>query len=77
MATPFVLLWALSPVIAWRMSIPSALCGLVGIKATYGRVSEHGAAPLTWSMGHVGPIAGSVRDVALVIRAGAVAVDRR
>ncbi|MCA9540380.1 MAG: amidase [Myxococcales bacterium] len=45
--------------------IPAALCGLVGLKATYGRVSEHGAAPLCWSVGHVGPLAASARDAAL------------
>ena len=45
--------------------IPAALTGLVGLKATFGRVSEHGAAPLTWSMGHLGPIAASVGDAAL------------
>ncbi|HVT37903.1 MAG TPA: amidase [Gemmatimonadaceae bacterium] len=44
--------------------IPAAFCGLVGIKATFGRVSEFGAAPLCWSVGHVGPMAGSVRDCA-------------
>ena len=44
--------------------IPSAFCGLVGIKATFGRVSEFGAAPLCWSVAHVGPIAASVRDCA-------------
>ena len=46
--------------------IPAALTGLVGLKATFGRVSEHGAAPLTWSMGHLGPIGATVADVALV-----------
>lgn len=45
--------------------IPAALCGLVGLKATYGRVSEHGAAPLCWSVAHVGPLAGSAADAAL------------
>lgn len=45
--------------------IPSAMCGVVGLKATYGRVSEHGAAPLTWSMGHVGPIGATALDTAL------------
>lgn len=44
--------------------IPAALCGLVGLKATYGRISEHGAAPLCWSVAHVGPIGASVADVA-------------
>jgi Asp-tRNA(Asn)/Glu-tRNA(Gln) amidotransferase A subunit family amidase len=45
--------------------IPAALCGLVGLKSTFGRVSEAGAAPLTWSMGHIGPIAATVEDVML------------
>ncbi|MCB8965274.1 MAG: amidase [Ardenticatenaceae bacterium] len=45
--------------------VPAALCGLVGLKATFGRISEFGAAPLTWSMGHLGPIGATVADVAL------------
>jgi Asp-tRNA(Asn)/Glu-tRNA(Gln) amidotransferase A subunit family amidase len=45
--------------------IPAALTGMVGLKATFGRVSERGAAPLTWSMGHLGPIAATVGDAAL------------
>ncbi len=45
--------------------IPASFCGLVGLKPTYGRVSEFGAAPLTWSMGHLGPLAGSALDAAL------------
>ncbi len=44
--------------------IPSAFCGLVGIKPTYGRLSEYGAATLVWSCAYIGPIAGSVRDCA-------------
>ncbi|MCA9524438.1 MAG: amidase [Myxococcales bacterium] len=45
--------------------IPSSLCGVVGLKPTFSRVSEHGAAPLCWSLAHVGPIAVSARDAAL------------
>lgn len=45
--------------------IPSSHCGVVGLKATFGRVSEHGAAPLCWSVGHVGPIGATVADTAL------------
>jgi Asp-tRNA(Asn)/Glu-tRNA(Gln) amidotransferase A subunit family amidase len=45
--------------------IPAAFCGVVGLKATYGRVSEFGAAPLCWSVAHVGPIAATVADAAL------------
>jgi len=45
--------------------IPASLCGVVGLKATFGRISEHGAAPLCWSVAHVGPLAASVYDAAL------------
>jgi Asp-tRNA(Asn)/Glu-tRNA(Gln) amidotransferase A subunit family amidase len=45
--------------------IPSAFCGLVGLKPTFGRVSEIGALPLTWSLAHLGPIAATAHDTAL------------
>ena len=45
--------------------VPAAHCGLVGLKATYGRISGYGAAPLDWSVAHTGPIGQSVSDVAL------------
>jgi len=45
--------------------IPSSFCGLVGLKSTFGRVSEHGAFPLCWSIAHVGPLTGSATDAAL------------
>lgn len=45
--------------------VPAAHCGLVGLKATYGRISTHGGAPLDWSVAHIGPIGLSVDDVAL------------
>lgn len=45
--------------------IPSAFCGVVGLKPTYGRVSEFGAAPLDWSIAHIGPLAASAADAAL------------
>ena len=51
--------------------IPSAVCGVVGLKPTYGRVSRHGAIPLAWSLDHVGPIAKSVEDAAIVLSATA------
>ena len=44
--------------------VPSAFCGLVGIKPTFGRISEAGAPPLVWSVAYLGPIAGTVRDCA-------------
>jgi len=48
---------------------PAALCGVVGLKPTYGRVSAHGVIPLAPSLDHVGPIARSVTDVALMLQA--------
>jgi Asp-tRNA(Asn)/Glu-tRNA(Gln) amidotransferase A subunit family amidase len=45
--------------------IPAALCGIVGLKPTFGRVSEFGAAPLGWSVSHLGPLTASVEDAAL------------
>ena len=57
--------------------IPSAFCGLVGLKPTFGRISEHGAASLVWSVAYLGPIAGTVRDcaAAYAIMAGDDALD--
>jgi len=49
--------------------IPASLCGVVGLKPTYGRISEVGAAPLCWSVAHLGPLAASVTDAALVYAA--------
>jgi Asp-tRNA(Asn)/Glu-tRNA(Gln) amidotransferase A subunit family amidase len=46
--------------------VPAALCGVVGLKSTFGRVSEAGAAPLCWSVAHLGPLAACVEDAALV-----------
>jgi Asp-tRNA(Asn)/Glu-tRNA(Gln) amidotransferase A subunit family amidase len=45
--------------------IPSGFCGVVGLKPTFGRVSEIGALPLTWSLAHLGPIAATAHDAAL------------
>lgn len=49
--------------------IPSALCGTVGLKPTYGRVSVRGVIPLSPSLDHVGPIARSVDDAAHLLEA--------
>lgn len=46
---------------------PSAACGLVGIKPTYGRVSRHGAFPLAESMDHIGPMTRCVEDAARLL----------
>lgn len=47
--------------------LPAACCGVVGLKPTYGRVSRAGAMPLSWSLDHVGPLARTVRDVAILL----------
>ena len=45
--------------------IPSSLCGIAGIKPTFGRVSRRGLLPLSWSLDHAGPMARSVEDCAI------------
>jgi aspartyl-tRNA(Asn)/glutamyl-tRNA(Gln) amidotransferase subunit A len=46
---------------------PAALCGVVGVKVTYGRVSRYGGIPLSWSMDTVGPMTRTVSDAALML----------
>ena len=48
---------------------PSAFCGIAGLKATYGRVSRYGLAPLSWSLDHCGPMARAVEDLAHMLQA--------
>lgn len=48
--------------------IPAALCGIVGLKPTYGRVSRAGVIPLAWSLDHVGPMTRTVTDAALLLQ---------
>jgi aspartyl-tRNA(Asn)/glutamyl-tRNA(Gln) amidotransferase subunit A len=49
--------------------IPASFCGTVGLKPTYGRVSRYGVLPLGFSQDHVGPLARTVRDAAIVLNA--------
>ncbi|MGA7669014.1 MAG: amidase [Nitrolancea sp.] len=49
--------------------MPAAACGLVGLKPTYGRVSLRGVMPLAVSRDHIGPMARTVRDAALLMNA--------
>ena len=51
--------------------LPSAINGIVGIRPTIGRVSNHGVIPLAWSMDTVGPMARTVEDCAIMF--GAIA----
>jgi aspartyl-tRNA(Asn)/glutamyl-tRNA(Gln) amidotransferase subunit A len=48
---------------------PAALCGIVGLKPTYGCVSARGVIPLSRSLDHVGPIARTVSDAAMILQA--------
>src|SRR5215510_9571534 len=47
---------------------PSASCGIVGVKPTYGKVSRYGVFPLGWSLDHIGPMTRSVADAAVMLR---------
>ena len=47
--------------------IPAALCGVVGLKPTYGRVSTRGVIPLSWHLDHVGPLTADVRSAAQLL----------
>ena len=47
---------------------PAALCGVTGLKPTYGRVSRAGAVPLSWTMDHIGPMTRTAQDGALALK---------
>ncbi len=47
--------------------IPASLCGVVGLKPTYGRVSLRGIMPLSWNLDHAGPMTRSVKDAGLML----------
>ena len=49
--------------------IPAALCGCVGLKPTFGRVSKAGVLPMSWQFDHPGPIARTVEDAAIMLQA--------
>ena len=48
---------------------PASLCGCVGLKSTYGRVSVRGVIPLSASLDHIGPLTACVEDAAIVLQA--------
>jgi aspartyl-tRNA(Asn)/glutamyl-tRNA(Gln) amidotransferase subunit A len=52
---------------AGSIRLPAACCGIVGLKPSYGLVSVRGVVPLAWSFDHVGPMARTVGDVAIVL----------
>jgi Asp-tRNA(Asn)/Glu-tRNA(Gln) amidotransferase A subunit family amidase len=45
--------------------MPAALCGIYGLKPTYGRIPTRGAALLAWSLDHLGPLGASIDDLAV------------
>jgi aspartyl-tRNA(Asn)/glutamyl-tRNA(Gln) amidotransferase subunit A len=47
---------------------PCAYCGISGIKPTFGRVSKDGCVPLAWSLDHIGPMARTARDCAVMLQ---------
>lgn len=46
---------------------PAAVCGVVGMKPTYGRISRHGIVTISWTLDHVGPMTRSVADNAVLL----------
>ncbi len=63
-----VVLAALGSDTGGSIRLPAACCGVVGIKPTRGRVSRHGAMPLSFSQDCVGPLAGNVEDAYTILR---------
>jgi aspartyl-tRNA(Asn)/glutamyl-tRNA(Gln) amidotransferase subunit A len=48
--------------------IPASLCGVVGLKPSFGRISLRGVIPLSWNLDHAGPMARRVEDVAALLQ---------
>jgi aspartyl-tRNA(Asn)/glutamyl-tRNA(Gln) amidotransferase subunit A len=48
--------------------IPASLCGVVGLKPTYGRTSLRGIFPLSWNLDHAGPLTKTARDAAMLLQ---------
>ena len=49
--------------------LPASLCGITGLKPSYGLVSRHGIVPLSWSLDHAGPLTRTAEDAALMLQA--------
>ncbi|HEY6273535.1 MAG TPA: amidase [Terriglobales bacterium] len=54
---------------AGSIRLPASYCGIAGLKPTYGLISTRGVIPLSWSLDHVGPMARTVADLALMLPA--------
>jgi aspartyl-tRNA(Asn)/glutamyl-tRNA(Gln) amidotransferase subunit A len=53
---------------AGSVRLPASICGIVGLKPTYGLVSIRGVIPLSWSLDHVGPMGRTVADTAFLLQ---------
>lgn len=53
---------------AGSIRIPSAACGIVGLKPTHGRVPKDGCFPLSWTLDHIGPMTKTVADAAAMLQ---------
>ena len=63
--------------LAWLVAFAcAALCGIAGLKATWGRIPETGVPALCWNVGHVGPMGLTVDDVAATLGDADVHEDR-
>ena len=64
-------IWGLLTEDLWRLAALTlaALCGIVGLKPTYGLVSRHGVIPNSYSFDHCGPMTWTVEDCAIMLRA--------
>ena len=52
---------------AGSIRVPASYCGVVGFKPTYGRVSNRGVVPVSWTLDHVGPLCRTVEDAAMML----------
>lgn len=55
--------------------IPAAFCGVYGLKPTFGRIGKRESIPICWSVAHLGPIAGTLEDLAILYAAMAGEIE--